>query len=349
MNRDVTINGRAVGPGKPCYVIAEIGVNHNGSAELAIELVDAAARAGACAVKFQTFRAEALTSAHAPMAEYQRAADPAGSQREMLKRLELTWSDHRLIYRHCRELGIDFLSSPFDEECADFLDGLGVATLKIPSGEITNLPLLQHVSRLRKPIILSTGMSTLSEVATAVDTIADSGCSELVLLHCVSRYPADPEDANLRAMATIAARFAVPVGYSDHTLGNEVSYAAAALGATVIEKHFTLDRNLPGPDQYSSSDPEGFASLVLGIRKIEAALGSGEKLPVEGEKETAMVARKSLVARVDIPAGTEVAREMVSIQRPGSGIPPAGLSRIVGTTARTTVPSGSILREEDFE
>jgi len=235
------------------------------------------------------------------------------------------------------------MSTPFDEESADFLADLGVAVFKIPSGEITNLPFLRHVACRGKPMIVSTGMSYLGEVETAVRTIEEAGNYDFVLLHCVSNYPADPADVNLRAMQTMATAFGVPVGYSDHTLGIEVAIAAVALGACVIEKHFTLDRSLPGPDHRASLEPDELAVLVRGIRTVEAALGQGRKEPAASEANTAAVARRSLVAARDIPAGTVLTEEMLAIKRPGTGLPPAMLGHTLGRRTRVNMPAGTII------
>ena len=268
----VRIGERPVGVGHPCFVIAEAGVNHNGSLDMALKLVDAAVEAKADAVKFQTFRAERLLTPEAPKAAYQiENSDRTETQFEMLQRLELDEAAHRTLMDHCRRRGLAFLSSPFEQGSADFLETLGVPAFKIPSGEVTNLPFLCHVARKGIPLILSTGMATLEEVEVAVAAIRSSGCRQLVLLHCVSAYPASPSDANLRAMATLARTFGTPVGYSDHTLGIEVALAAVAMGAAVIEKHFTLDRTMPGPDHQASSEPGELALLVSGIRKVESA------------------------------------------------------------------------------
>ena len=343
----INIASRLVGPGHPCFVIAEAGVNHNGSLEVALNLVDVAAGAGADAVKFQTFKAERLVTPAAPKAEYQlRTTDASESQYEMIRRLELSPEMHRAVMGHCRERNILFLSSPFDEESADLLQQLGVAAFKIPSGEITNLPLLVHVARKGKPMIVSTGMADLSEVAAAVRVIEGEGNHDVVLLQCVSNYPADPADANLRAMHTMAAAFDLPVGYSDHTTGIEVALAAVALGACVIEKHFTLDRGLPGPDHLASLEPQELTALVRGIRTVAAALGHGRKEPAASEANTADVARKSLVAARDIPAGAVLTEELIAIKRPGTGLPPAMRPYLAGRTARLPIPEGTVLTLE---
>jgi len=348
--RTVRIGDREVGAGHPCFLIAEAGVNHNGDVELAKELVDIAADAGADAVKFQTFKAERLVSAAAPKADYQlRTTDAAESQLDMLRKLELSEAAHEELSARCTERNILFMSSAFDETSAGLLDELGVAAFKIPSGEITNLPLLDHVARMGQPMIVSTGMSTLGEVETAVRTIRAAGNDALVLLHCVSNYPADPADVNLRAMATMAAAFGVPVGYSDHTSGIEVALAAVAMGACVIEKHFTISRNLVGPDHEASIEPDELKALVRGIRTVESALGSGQKLPAPSEANTAEVVRKSLVAVCDIPPGTTLSREMIAVRRPGTGLPPDMMQFIVGSTTGQEILEGTVLTWEMLE
>lgn len=330
--------------GRRCFTIAEAGVNHNGDLRRALRLVDAAAAAGADAVKFQTFAADRLAVASAPKAAYQKKRTPAGqSQLEMLRRLELSESDHRALIARCRKRGILFLSTPFDEQSADMLDRLGVAAFKLPSGELTNLPFLRHVARKGKPMIVSTGMAGLAEVRDAVGAVRRAGVPELVLLHCVSNYPAAPETINLRAMAAMAKAFGVPVGYSDHTLGLEISFAAAALGAAVIEKHFTLDRRLPGPDHACSLEPDELKAWVRGIRAVESSLGHGRKEPAPGEADTARAARKSLVAARAIPAGARLTADMVAAKRPGTGISPAQLGRVLGRRARRSIPADALL------
>lgn len=338
------IGSREVGPGRPCFVIAEAGVNHDGSLDRALALVEAAAAAGADAVKFQAFRADRLATAEAPKAGYQLAGtDPDESQLEMLRRLELPFDAYRTLQAAAESAGIEFLSSMFDEEAADALDALGVAAFKIPSGEVTNLPLLSHVGRLGRPVILSTGMATLDEVAAAVEALGDD---RIVILHCVSAYPAPVGEANLRAMATMAEAFGRPVGFSDHTLGVEATLGAVALGACMIEKHLTLDRAAPGPDHAASLEPNEFASLVRSIRVVESALGDGRKVPTESERETAAVARKSLVAACRIPAGTVVTDEMVALSRPGTGLPPGARELVVGRVAEVDIPEGALLTTE---
>jgi N-acetylneuraminate synthase len=333
-----------IGAGAPVFIVAEAGVNHNGDLGLARQLVDVAAEAGADAVKFQTFRSEALVSRNAPKAAYQRETTGAGeSQREMLARLELTLDQHAEIREHCAKRGILFFSTPFDELSADALETLGVPLFKLPSGEITNLPFLRHVASKRKPIILSTGMSTLAEVAQAVAAIREAGDPPLALLHCVSAYPAPASEMNLRAMDALRDRFSCPVGLSDHTLGIEVAVAAVARCATIVEKHFTLDKRLPGPDHRTSLEPVELVRLVRAIRTVEAALGDGDKRPMPSEMDTRRVARKSLVTARPIRAGEKLTADLVAIKRPGTGISPADLPRVLGRTVRRDLAADEMI------
>ncbi|MFI5212928.1 MAG: N-acetylneuraminate synthase [Gemmatimonadales bacterium] len=344
------IAGRSIGAGFPTYVIAEAGVNHNGDLHLALKLVEAAAAAGADAVKFQTFSADRLVARNAPKADYQqRTTGAAESQHEMLRRLELGADAYRKLAARARTLGIGFLSTPFDRESADLLEELGVPAFKIGSGDLTDLPLLGHIARKGRPVILSTGMSWLAEVETAVAALRRAGQKELALLHCVSNYPARAEDANLRAMDALRARFEVPVGYSDHTGGIEVALAAVALGACIVEKHLTLDRKLPGPDHESSLEPADLASLVQAIRAVEVSLGDGQKRPVRAEVAMRDVGRKSVVALVDLAQGKAITRDMLGALRPGTGIAPAEIEALVGRIPRTDVRAGTLLAWEMLE
>lgn len=347
MVRPVTVAGRPIGPGRPCFVIAEAGVNHNGDLRLARQLIDTAVQAGADAVKFQAYKAERLVTEAAPKAAYQvRATGGGESQLDMLRRLELRPEAQYELRDYCRQKGILFLSTPFDEESADILGDVAVPAFKIPSGEITNLPFLTHVAKKGRPMILSTGMATLGEVETALRAVESAGNREVILLHCVSNYPADPADVNLRAIPTMLQAFHFPVGYSDHTLGLEVPLAAVALGACVIEKHFTLDRALPGPDQQASAEPAELAALVAGVRKVEAALGHGRKVPAASESGTADVARRSLVAARSIRAGTSLTEDMIVIKRPGTGLPPALRTTLVGRVAKRDIPADAMISLE---
>ncbi|MFZ2410168.1 MAG: N-acetylneuraminate synthase [Candidatus Methanoperedens sp.] len=335
---------------KKIFIIAEAGVNHNGSIELARKLIDIAAKAGADAVKFQTFVAEDIVSADAPKAEYQKqTTDASESQFEMIKKLELSKEDHQELMAYADHKNIMFLSTPFDRKSVDLLVELGVPLIKVSSGEITNHQLLEYISRKELPIILSTGMSTLDEVAEAVSVIKEAGCKDLILLHCTSNYPARVEDCNLRAMKTMADALGVPVGYSDHTSGIYVSLAAAAMGACVIEKHFTLDKNLPGPDHKASLEPGELKEMVYGIRLVEKALGSPVKAPVESELEVRNVARKSIVAKVDIPAGTLIVEDMLSFKRPGTGIAPKDAVKFIGKIPVVDIKKDTLISLTMFE
>jgi N,N'-diacetyllegionaminate synthase len=318
-------------------IVAEAGVNHNGDLALARQLVEVAARAGADLVKFQTFRADALASRAAGKADYQiQATGASESQRDMLKRLEMSRDMHERLIEHCRALGIGFLSTGFDIADVSMLVELGQTLFKIPSGEVTNLPLLQYVGRLGWPVILSTGMATLGEVEAAITALESAGTARdsIIVLHCTTDYPAAMPAVNLRAMQSMAQAFGVAVGYSDHTLGTEVALAAVALGASVIEKHFTLDRNLPGPDHRASLEPDELVAMVRAIRNLEAALGDGVKRPSAAELRHAALVRRSIVARVAISRGELFIADKLDAKRPGTGISPMRLSEVVGREAR---------------
>jgi|ERR1700674_225541 len=326
------------------FIIAEAGVNHNGSLDMALRLVDAAKASGADAVKFQTFRADRLATRSAHKAPYQeRTTANSESQFEMLQRLELDAAAHQYLIDHCRKIGIQFLSSPFDTQSADLLATMDVPLYKIPSGEITNLPFLQHLARKRRPVILSTGMSTLGEVEEAVYVLLTAGASQLTLLHCVTEYPAPYAEVNLRAMLTLKAAFGLPVGYSDHTPGIDIAIAAVALGAEIIEKHFTLDRSLPGPDHAASLEPDELRQMVVSIRHVEAALGTGIKAPAPCELPNLSVARKSVVAARSLPAGHQLATGDLDIKRPGNGLAPKLLPALIGRTLRAGLAKDEII------
>lgn len=347
MMHKLSIGGRNVGGGERTFVIAEAGVNHNGKIALAKKLIDVAREAGADAVKFQTFRADKLVTRQAGKAVYQAAStDASESQFDMLKKLELSDGEFRELDMYCREREIIFLSTPFDEGSADFLETLGMPAFKIASGEITNLPFLAHIATKKKPMIISTGMAGIGEVEKALETIGRTGNERVALLHCVSNYPTEPGDVNLRAMETLRHAFCVPVGYSDHTLGIEIALAAAALGACVIEKHFTLDRGMTGPDHGASLEPDQLREMVRGIRTIEQALGDGRKRPAASEQNTAAVARRSLVAARDIEAGEVLREDMIVIRRPGNGLAPALLPRLVGRKVKIAISEGELLSLE---
>lgn len=315
-------------------VIAEAGVNHNGDLELAKRLAKAAKDSGADIVKFQTAKLEALVTKTAPMAEYQKQNTMRDeAQLEMLKKLLLSYDEFVELADYCKEIDIRFLSTPFDLDSIDFLAGIGSNLWKIPSGEITNYPYLVKIAGLHQPIILSTGMSTLEEVEDAVELLQSHGADKLILLHCTSQYPAPIEDVNLRAMLALRDRFHMDVGYSDHTTGIEVPMAAVALGASVIEKHFTLDRNLEGPDHKASLKPHELRAMVEGIRKIERSLGNGIKQVADSERNNLKTARKSIVAARAIKKGEVFTEQNLTTKRPGTGISPMQWNGIIGTKA----------------
>lgn len=314
-------------------IIAEGGVNHNGEVEIARQLVDVAARSGADLVKFQTFRADRLVTTTATKADYQaQTTDATESQQEMLRRLEMSDAMHRTLMAHCASRGITFFSTGFDIESVDYLVRLGIDRIKIPSGEITNLPYLRHIGRYAKPVILSTGMASLGEIESALTILEQAGTprASITVLHCNTGYPTPMIDVNLRAMLSIRDAFGVAVGYSDHTAGIEVAIAAVALGATVIEKHFTLDRRLPGPDHRASLEPEELAALVAAVRNIEQALGDGIKRRTDSEGKNASIARKSIVAARSIRAGEAFSDVNLTVKRPGTGVSPMRWDEVIG-------------------
>lgn len=339
------------------FIIAEAGVNHNGSEELALQLVEVAAKAGADAVKFQTFKAESLVAQGTATAEYQKQQTGCDDQFAMLKGLEMSVQMHEKVLARCEALGIEFMSTPFDLDAADFLIGLGMTRLKVPSGELTNLPFIRRLAAFNQPMILSTGMATLEEVGDAIKAIRTvrqaEGFSEplermLTILHCTSNYPAKDVDVNLRAMQTLADTYQLPVGYSDHTSGIVVSVAAVAMGAQVIEKHFTLDVNLPGPDHKASLTPEELTQMVADIRRIEACLGDGIKAPKAAELPVRELVRRSLVLVEDKPAGAVLSEQDFVLLRPGSGIAPKEIENVVGRSLRVAKKAGSVLQWDDI-
>lgn len=317
-------------------IIAEAGVNHNGSLDLAMRLVRAAADAGADLVKFQTFVATRLVAAHAAKADYQRdTTDKDESQLEMVRKLELSMADHERLVVECGKHGIGFFSTAFDVQSLDDLMTLGLDRIKIPSGEITNLPYLRRVASYAKPVLLSTGMATLGDVEAAVDVLEAGGIprSTITVLHCNTEYPTPFEDVNLRAMANLGRALGVAFGYSDHTAGIEIPIAAVALGARVIEKHFTLDRSLPGPDHRASLEPQELEAMVRGIRNVELAMGDGVKRPTPSEAKNRPIARKSIVAAVPIRAGEVFSETNLAAKRPGTGISPMRWDEVIGRAA----------------
>lgn len=318
-------------PSRHVCIIAEAGVNHNGSLDLAKQLVDVAADAGADVVKFQTFKADAIVSKTAQKAEYQKRTTGSGeTQYEMLKRLELSEADHAELIAHCAARGIRFCSTAFDLDSVRYLNGLDIPFMKVPSGEITNLPYLRAVNACGRPVIMSTGMATLEEVAAAVAVF--TRC-KVTLLHCTTEYPCPFEAVNLNAMLTLKRHFNLPVGYSDHTRGIAVPVAAVAMGAKVIEKHFTLDRNMEGPDHKASLEPDELKEMVLSIRAVEKSLGSGEKAPASSELKNIVIARKSIVAKRAICVGEVFGEDNLTVKRPGDGLSPMLWDRVVGKIA----------------
>ena len=318
-------------------IIAEAGVNHNGSIEIARKLIDAAVDAGVDIIKFQTFKAENLVSKSAKKAEYQKKniGDGDDSQYTMLKKLELSENDHMELISYCNEKNIRFWSTAFDFESMDYLHSLGLGLWKVPSGEITNFPFLRKVASYHEPIIMSTGMCEEHDILNAINVLHEFGISDdmITLLHCNTQYPTPYEDVNLMAMKSIEDRFGINTGYSDHTCGIEVPIAAVALGAKVIEKHFTLDRNMPGPDHKASLEPSELKAMVTAIRNIERALGDGVKRVSDSEKANISVARKSIVAAVPIKKGEVLTEDNITVKRPGTGISPMRWNEVIGTPA----------------
>lgn len=317
------------------YIIAEAGVNHNGQFDLAVKMIEEAAKAGADAVKFQTFKAELLVSKKAPKARYQiENTGNNETQLMMLKKLELSERDFIKLAEYAKEINIDFLSTPFDNDSIDFLNNLDMPYFKIPSGEITNLPYLSKIASTRKPVIISTGMCTMDEIEQALDVFRDYNRDMITLLHCNTQYPTPYVDVNLLAMRTMGNRFGVRIGYSDHTPGIEIPIAAVALGAVVVEKHFTLDRNMEGPDHKASLEPEELKAMITAIRNVEKALGDGEKKPTPSEISNIVVTRKSIVAKRDILKGETFTEENITTKRPGDGISPMRWHEVLGRTAK---------------
>lgn len=333
------------------FVIAEAGVNHDGDLDAALALCDAARDAGADAVKFQTFRAEDLVVPGAPTAAYQQRQTGEQDQFAMLRKLELSREQHERIRDHCDQIGIEFFSTPFSEAAVDLLVALGVKRIKMPSGELTHRRLVEHACATGLPVLLSTGMATLDEVrqALAWAQAVRGSLDGVSVLHCTSAYPASDAALNLRAITTMQQELRLPIGYSDHSLGIEASLAAVALGATIIEKHLTLDRARPGPDHAASLEPREFGDMVRGIRRIAAMLGDGVKAPRPEEQDAARVARRSIVAAVDIPAGARLQPGMLACRRPATGIAPAEWDQVVGSKARAAIAAGTVLQWQQLE
>jgi len=348
--KSIQVAEKFIGEMHPCFIIAEAGVNHNGNADLAMQLIDAAANAGADAVKFQTFHADSVVSCTAEKAEYQRSTTPSNeSQYDMIKRLELSDDAFWDLSEYADRKGIIFLSTPFDEESVDLLDRIGVPAYKVPSGEINDFHLLKKIAKKKKPIIQSTGMATLGEVDDAFSFLRLHGAEEIALLHCTTNYPAAVSTANLRAMDTLRCAFQVPVGYSDHTEGITIPIAAVSMGAQIIEKHFTLDRRLPGPDHQASLEPQELHAMVKAIRDVECAFGNGIKRPNKEEEMIKTAAKRSIVAKVDIHPGERLTRSMLSIKRPGTGIEPRYFELLMHVRAKTEIPKDQVITWDMIE
>jgi len=346
---EIKIGNKLIGEGQPCFIIAEAGVNHNGSLELAKKLIDAAKESGSDSIKFQTFKSERIATADAEMAKYQKEnTGKEEAQLEMLKRAELSYGDFRELKKYCDEKGIIFLSTPHScNEDVDLVAELCPA-IKVASGDLTNIPLLKYIARKNLPIILSTGMSAMEEVENALEAVKKEGNDKIIILHCTNNYPCPINEVNLRAINTLKEKFKLPTGYSDHTEGINISTYAAAAGACVLEKHLTLDKNLPGPDHKASLEAEDLKEMVLAIRNLERALGDGVKKPAESELETAKIARKSLVAQKDIKKGEAIREGMITVKRPGTGIPPGKMNEIIGKKAARDIKKDSLFVWEDF-
>jgi len=346
----ISINSRKIGEGEPVFVIAEAGVNHNGKLSLARRLIDAASDARADAVKFQTFKTENLVTISAKKAEYQKQSDSTSiTQFQMLKNFELQETEFKKLSIYAKKKGLIFLSTAFDEDSVELLAKLKVPAFKIPSGEITNFPYLKKIAMQKKPVILSTGMSTIEEIREAVSLLKDQGCNEIVLLHCTTSYPASMESVNLRVLNTLRNIFCLPIGYSDHTEGIVIPIAAVALGACVVEKHLTLDRTLLGPDHKASVEPDEFKKMVRAIRDVESAMGDGEKKLEPCEECNRDIVRKSIVAAKNISKGSKIIKNMLAIKRPGTGIEPKYFEKIVGKKALFPIKKDTIINWDMIE
>jgi N-acetylneuraminate synthase/N,N'-diacetyllegionaminate synthase len=342
----ISAGEKIIGSGSDVFVIAEIGINHNGSVTQARKMIDAAAACGADAVKFQSFRADKLVIPSRD--RYSQQIDGTESAYQMLRRLELGFPDQERLKKHADNCGILFISTPFDNESVDFLDSLDVPLFKIASGDITHVPLLRHVASKGKPVFLSTGMSFLSEVGDALWHLRSAGAQQILLMHCVSAYPAALQDMNLRALQTLQSYFELPVGLSDHSQGMLSSLVAVAFGARVIEKHFTLDKNDTGPDHKASLDPDDLKLLIQQLRQVEVSIGDGRKKPAEVEEEGRMLGRRSIVAAADIRTGEAIENWMLTCKRPGTGLEPKYWDRVIGMAARRNIEKDTILQWEDL-
>lgn len=344
---EIIIGNKVISKNTPCFIIAEAGVNHNGELSKAIELIDAAAETGASCVKFQTFKAENLVTQTAPKAEYQlKVTDHQESQFQMLKRLELQGEDYLKLIKHCKKRNIIFMSTPYNFEDVDFLDNLNVDAYKIASGQLVELPFLKYVAKKNKPIIMSTGMGYLSDVDKAIRTIKSTNNNQLAILHCVTDYPAKSSDSNLRAIQTLINSFSCITGYSDHTENNLSILGSIAMGAKIIEKHFTLSKDLPGPDHACSSTPEEMKQLISDIRELEIALGTGIKEPTHAEKRNSIGMRRSLVLNNDIKRGQIIKKENIGFKRPSTGLSINMFEQVIGKTVTKDLPKDTLLSYE---
>ncbi len=343
---EIVVDQRVIGSGCKVFTVAEIGINHDGNVDQAHRMIDAAADAGADAVKFQTFRTDRLMIPTRERLAQQEAG--AESAFEMFRRMELSWDAHEQLKKHADERRIVFLSTPFDEESADFLDQIGVPAFKVASSDITHTPLLRHIAAKKKPVLLSTGMSFLNEVADALLTLKSAGARDILLLHCTSCYPAEPEQLNLRAIGTLRDHFGLPVGYSDHSLGILAPLMAVAIGAVLLEKHFTLDKRANGPDHKLSMDPAELRSLLSKLRQVEACMGTGRKRPAPGERENRRLSRRSIVSSVDIRAFEPLEPWMLAFKRPGDGIEPKYLETVLSMCARRNISRDRVLQWDDL-
>lgn len=343
MLKPIKIANKNIGDGQPVFIIAEAGVNHNGDLKLAKQLIDVAARAKADAVKFQTFDPRTLVTTTGAKAEYQTKNIGEESHWQMLEKLKLPREWHSELKTYAEKMGLIFLSTPFSIDDADFLHKLGVVAIKVGSTDTNNIPYLQHIAKWNLPIIISTGMSDLEEIKESVSALKKAGAKKLVVLHCTTNYPTPYEEANINAMITLKKELRLITGYSDHTMGIETPLAAVALGARVIEKHFTLDRNMPGPDHLASLEPDELAQMISSIRNIEKALGSGKKTPFKSEQKIAEIARKSIVAARPIPSGKKIDAKDIALKRPGTGIKPKFWSKVLGKTARKSIEEEELI------
>jgi pseudaminic acid synthase len=350
-NSEFQIGDHRVGPGNPCYVIAEAGSNHNRDLDTALRLIDVAAEAGADAVKFQTYTAEGLYSRRTPDMRYLKDQGLIGDREsvwELIKRVEIPWEWHAELATHARKAGIAFFSTPFQEEAVDLLEGIDVPAFKIASYEVNHLPLIERAARTGKPLLISTGMASLGDIEHALDTAATAGARDLLVMHCAVNYPPRFEDLNLRAISTLKAAFQIPIGWSDHTPGHTADVVAVALGACAVEKHFTLSRKQAGPDHPFALEPDELAGMVKAIRETEASLGSSVKRVTEAEEEMFRLGRRSLVASRDLAAGAALTRDDLAIKRPGFGIPVHEIDQVVGRHVARAVAQDEVLQWDDL-